>query len=52
MASIGITQRYEKKSKICKEGELASSMFILKSGKLKRTIDGIETGIVVSGDSF
>ena len=32
IASIGITQKYEKKSKIVKEGELASSMFILKSG--------------------
>ena len=32
IASIGINQKYEKKSKICKEGELAASMFILKSG--------------------
>lgn len=52
IASIGITQKYEKKSKICKEGELASSMFILKSGELRRTIDGHEVGIVKPGDSF
>jgi cGMP-dependent protein kinase len=38
IASIGITQKYEKKSKICKEGELAASMFILKSGELKRSV--------------
>ena len=52
IASIGINQKYEKKSKICKEGELAASMFILKSGELKRTIDGNEVGVVKPGDSF
>jgi len=34
LASIAINQKFEKNKEICKEGELAASMYILKSGKL------------------
>jgi hypothetical protein len=36
LASIAINQKFEKNSEICKEGELAASMYILKSGKLSK----------------
>ena len=49
IASIAIRQKFPKKSKICKEGELASSMYIVKSGVLKKCVDGIECGKLVSG---
>lgn len=49
IASIAIHQRFQKKNKICKEGELASSMYIVKSGVLKKTMDGIECGKVRVG---
>lgn len=42
LASIAITQRFNKGHTICKQGELASSMYILKSGALKKTINNIE----------
>ena len=40
IASICISQRYERGSSLVKEGDLASSMFIVKSGKLKRYSKG------------
>lgn len=52
IASIAICQRYEKGSKICQEGQLASSMFIIKTGKLRRSIDGFCVGFYQSGDSL
>lgn len=36
LASVALNQRFERNSDICKEGELAASMYILKSGKLAR----------------
>ena len=36
LASVALNQRFERNSDICKEGELAASKYILKSGKLAR----------------
>lgn len=36
LAYVALNQRFDKNSEICKEGELASSMYILKSGKLSK----------------
>lgn len=36
LTSIAINQRFDKNKEICKEGELAASMYILKSGKLSK----------------
>lgn len=44
IVSIAITQRYETGQKICKEGELASAMYIVKVGKLKRSFNGVTIG--------
>ena len=52
LVSIAIVQRYEKGAKLCKEAELGSAMFILKNGKLKRSINGICVGYYQSGDSL
>jgi CRP-like cAMP-binding protein len=52
LASISISQKFEKGSKICKEGELASSIYILKSGKLRKTCEGVKIGDINKGDSF
>lgn len=52
LASIALNQRFEKNSDICKEGELASSMYILKSGKLARFKWGDFQGHILKGESF
>lgn len=52
MASIAINQRFEKNTEICKEGELAASMYILKSGKLGRYKAGEYKGAILKGESF
>ena len=52
MASIAITQKFEKGYKICKEGQMASAMYIVKSGRIQRTIDGVSVGHYLAGDSF
>jgi CRP-like cAMP-binding protein len=52
LASIAINQKFEKNSDICKQGELASSMYILKSGKLARFKGGDLQGIINQGESF
>ena len=49
IASICICQRYEKGTLIVREGDLASSMFIVKSGKLTKVRTGIETSTVREG---
>lgn len=38
LASIAIIQRFSPKQVICKEGELANSMYIVKSGSLLKKI--------------
>jgi signal-transduction protein with cAMP-binding, CBS, and nucleotidyltransferase domain len=52
LASIALNQKFEKNSDICKEGELASSMYILKSGKLSRYKENAFQGSIMKGDSF
>jgi hypothetical protein len=52
LASVAINQRFDKNSEICKEGELASSMYILKTGKLVKTLKGVACGDIQKGDSF
>ena len=52
MASIAISQRFEKNADICKEGELAASMFILKSGRLGRYKNQEFKGNVLKGESL
>jgi CRP-like cAMP-binding protein len=52
LASIAINQKFEKNSDICKQGELASSMYILKSGKLARFKGADLQGIINPGESF
>ena len=52
LASIALNQRFEKGSDICKEGELAASMYILKSGKLGRFKSGDFQGHILKGESF
>lgn len=37
VASIAIIQKFNKGQIICKEGEMASSMYILKSGKILKS---------------
>jgi signal-transduction protein with cAMP-binding, CBS, and nucleotidyltransferase domain len=44
IASISMTQKFEKNSKLFKEGDLASSMYIVKEGTLKRFVNGISIG--------
>ena len=52
MASIALNQRFDKNSVIFKQGDLASSMYILKSGKLTR-FKGTDTiGYINKGESF
>lgn len=52
LASIALTQKFDKNSEICKEGELAASMYILKSGKLGRYKGTELQGYILKGDSF
>jgi CRP-like cAMP-binding protein len=52
LASIALNQRFEKNSEICKEGELASSMYILKSGKLSKHKGNQFQGYITKGESF
>lgn len=52
LASIAINQRFEKGSQICKEGDLASSFYILKSGKLGRYKSTENCGWINKGESF
>lgn len=47
-----MSQYYEKYSKICKEGELASSFYILKSGRIRRIKDGVTCGFIEKGEIF
>jgi len=39
-----MTQKFEKNSKIFKEGDLASCMYIVKEGTLKRFLNGMSIG--------
>ena len=52
LASIALNQRFDRNSDICKEGELAASMYILKSGKLGRFKGGDFQGHILKGESF
>jgi CRP-like cAMP-binding protein len=52
LASVAICQRFAKNKEICKEGELASSMYILKSGKLGRYKGNDFKGSITRGESF
>lgn len=52
LADIAMSQYYEKYSKICKEGELASSFYILKSGRIRRLREGVTLGFVEKGEIF
>jgi cGMP-dependent protein kinase 1 len=52
LADISMSQYYEKNSKICKEGELASSFYILKSGRIRRLREGETVGYVNKGEIF
>ena len=52
LASIAINQRFEKNKDLCKEGELAASMYILKSGKLNKYKQGDFSGTILKGESF
>jgi CRP-like cAMP-binding protein len=47
-----MSQYYEKYTRICKEGELASSFYILKSGRIRRLKDGVTIGYIEKGDLF
>jgi CRP-like cAMP-binding protein len=47
-----MTQKFEKGAKICKEGEMASAMYIVKNGKLRRSLEGLSIGYFISGDSL
>ena len=49
LASVALNQRFERNSDICKEGELAASMYILKSGKLARFKGATFQGHVAKG---
>lgn len=49
LASVALNQRFERNSDICKEGELAASMYILKSGKLARFKGAAFQGHVAKG---
>lgn len=40
IADIAMSQYYEKYTQICKEGELASSFYILKSGRVRKIQNG------------
>jgi CRP-like cAMP-binding protein len=52
LASVAISQRFEKGKEICKEGELAASMYILKSGKLTKHKGNEFKGTITRGESF
>jgi CRP-like cAMP-binding protein len=47
-----MSQYYEKYTRICKETELASSFYILKSGKIRRLKDGVTKGFIEKGELF
>lgn len=47
-----MNQYYEKFTRICKEGELASSFYILKSGRIRRLKDGVTKGFIEKGELF
>lgn len=49
---MAISQRFEKGKEICKEGELAASMYILKSGKLTKHKGNEYKGTILKGESF
>jgi CRP-like cAMP-binding protein len=44
-----MSQYYEKLTIICREGELASSFYILKSGRVRRIKDGVTLGYIEKG---
>lgn len=52
LADIAMSQYYEKNSKICKEGELASSFYILKAGRIRRLKEGATLGFIEKGEVF
>ena len=52
LADIAMSQYYEKYTRICKEGELASSFYILKSGRIRRIRDGVTIGYIEKGEIF
>ena len=52
LADISMNQYYEKYTRICKEGQLASSFYILKSGRVRRLKDGVTIGFIEKGDIF
>jgi len=47
-----MTQKFEKNSKLFKEGDFASCMYIVKEGVLKRYLNGICLGQYEKGQSF
>lgn len=49
---MAISQKFEKNTVICTQGALACAMYIIKSGKLKRSVDGSCVGYWISGDSL
>lgn len=44
-----MTQKFEKNSKLFKEGDWASCMYIVKEGTLKRFLNGISIGYYEKG---
>jgi len=52
LADIAMSQYYEKYTRICKEGEQASSFYILKSGKIRRIKNGCTVGFINKGELF
>lgn len=52
IASISMSQKFEKNTKLFKQGQVASSMYIIKSGKLKRLCNNICVGYIEKGQSL
>jgi hypothetical protein len=52
IADIAMSQYYEKYTQICKEGELASSFYILKSGRVRKIQNGEHKGFIEKGELF
>lgn len=52
VADIAMSQYYEKYSKICQEGQLASCFYILKSGRIRRIKEGLTRGFIEKGEMF
>ena len=46
LTDIAMNQYYERYMKICKEGELASSFYVLKSGRVRRIKNGRTIGYI------